>query len=131
MTVRFKHIYCDQDKTVVAFRIMKQYVIDEIRAEDYKQIKAFLEKEYGESELEGIYWIPVDEAQLTRLQKSHQSCQPFYVVLDLEPDRLCCELLIRTKQHVRCDCMDYADEEQRNWIVSSVDGMFKELEIIT
>ena len=131
MTVRFKHIYCDRGKTVVAFTIMKQYVIDEIRAEDYKQIKAFLEKEYGKSELGGIYWIPVDEAQLTSLQTSHQSCQPFYVALDLEPGKLCCELLIRTKQHVRCDCMAYADQEQRNWIINSVDGMFKELEIIT
>jgi hypothetical protein len=116
---------------MVAFTIMKQYVIDEIRIEDYKQIKDFLENKYGESELGGIYWIPVDEAQLTPLQSSHQSCQPFYVALDLEPDRLCCELLIRTKQHVRCDCMGYADEKQRNWIISSVDKMFKELEIIT
>ena len=131
MTVRSKHIYCDQDKTVVASHIMRQYVIDEIRDEDHKQIKSFIEKEYGKSELGGIYWIPVEEALLTSLQTSHQSCQPFYVALDLEPDRLCCELLIRTRQHVRCDCMDYADEEQRTWIISSVDGMFKELEIIT
>ena len=110
---------------------MKQYVIDEIRVEDYKQIKSFIENEYGKSELGGIYWIPVEEALLTSLQTSHQSCQPFYVALDLEPGRLCCELLIRTKQRVRCDCMGYANEVQRNWIIGRIDRMFKKLEIIT
>ena len=110
---------------------MKQYVIDEIRPEDYMQIKAFLDNSYGESELGGIYWMPVDEALLTSLQASHKACQPFYVTLDLEPHRLACELLIRTKQHVRCDCMGYATEEQRNGIIRHIDGVFKELEIIT
>ncbi len=131
MTVRSEHIYCDQDKIVVASHIMRQYVIDEIRAEDHKQIKSFIEKEYGKSELGGIYWIPVVEALLTSLQTSHQSCQPFYVALDLEPGRLCCELLIRTKLRVNCDCMGYANEEQRNWIISRVDRLFEKLEIIT
>ena len=116
---------------MVFSHIMKQYVIDEIRAEDYKQIKAFLDKKYGTSELGGIYWVPVDEALLTSLQTSHPSCQPFYVALDLEPGRLCCELLIRTKQRVRCDCMGYATERQRNWIVGRIDGILKKLEIIT
>jgi hypothetical protein len=116
---------------MVASPIMKQYVIDEIRSEDYKQIKAFLNNEYGKSELGGIYWIPVDEVQLTSLQTAHQSCQPFYVALDLEPGRLSCELLIRTKQRVYCDCIGYATQEQRNWIISRIDGMFKKLEIIT
>jgi hypothetical protein len=115
---------------VVVSHIMKQYVIDELRAEDYKQIKVFLEKEYGKSELGGIYWIPMDEALLTSLQASHQSCQPFYVALELEPDRLCCELLIRTKQRVRCECMGYANQEQRNWIISGIDRVFERLEII-
>ena len=110
---------------------MKQYVIDEIRSEDYNQIKAFIEKEYGKSELGGIYWIPVDEALLTPSQVFHRSCQPFYVALDLEPGRLSCELLIRTKQRMRCECIGYATPEQRNWIIDRIDGMFEKLEIIT
>ncbi len=109
---------------------MKQYVVDEIRSEDYMQIKAFLDKEYGESELGGLYWIPVDGALLTPLQSCHQLCQPFYVALDLEPGRLSCELLVRTKERVRCDCMAYATEEQRNWIINRVDRVFNQLEII-
>ncbi len=55
---------------------MKQYVIDEIRAEDYKQIKAFLDKRYGTSELGGIYWVPVDEALLTSLQTGAYAMLP-------------------------------------------------------
>ena len=110
---------------------MKQYVIDEIRVEDHKQIKAYIEQAYGKSELGGIYWIPMEETLLTSLQTSHQSCQPFYVALDLEPGKLCCELLVRTKLSVHCDCMGYANEEQRNWIIRRVDGMFEKLGIIT
>jgi len=116
---------------MVASHIMKQYVIDEIRPEDYTKIKTFLDNEYGESELEGIYWIPMDEALLTSRQTSHQGCQPFYVALDLEHDRLSCELLIRTMQRVNCDCMGYATEKQRNWIISRIDGVLIKLEIIT
>jgi len=43
---------------------------------------------------------------------------------------LCCELLIRTKQRVRCACMGYANQEQRNWIISGIDRVFEKLEII-
>lgn len=110
---------------------MKQYVIDEIRPEDYMKIKAFLDKKYAEAELGGLYWIPVDEALLTSLQAAHRSCQPFYMALDLEPSKLSCELLIRTQQRVRCDCMEYATQEQRNWIIGSIDQMFQQLEIMT
>jgi len=110
---------------------MKQYVIDEIRFEDYKEINSYLETRFGEPELGGIYWMPLEEALLTPLQASHRSCQPFYVALEMESDRLSCELLVRTRQRVRCDCIGYATEAQRNWIINSLDGFFTELGLIT
>jgi hypothetical protein len=49
----------------------------------------------------------------------------------LGADRLAAELLIRTRNRVRCDCIHYADERQRNWLVQTVDAIFEKLEIIT
>lgn len=110
---------------------MKQYVIDEIRPEDYKEIKAYLNSNFGEPELGNLYWLPLNEEVLTPVQASHESCQPLVVALELEPEKLTCELLIRTRQRVRCDCIGYATEVQRNWIVDSIDAFFEKLGIIT
>ena len=110
---------------------MKQYVIDEIRPEDYKEIKAYLDSNFGEPELGNLYWLPLSGEVLNSTQSSHKSCQPLVVALELEPEKLTCELLVRTRQRVRCDCIGYATEVQRNWIVDNIDAFFEKLGIIT
>lgn len=110
---------------------MKQYVIDEIRAADHEKIKAYLDAEFGPAKMGGIYWIPMATEMLSELQRSHKACQPFFFALDLEPDRLSCEFLIRTREHIRCDCINYATDSQRNWLVSVVDAVFEKMEIHT
>ncbi len=108
---------------------MKQYLIDELRPEDYDQIKAHLDKNFGPSKLETLYWIPLESDHLTDIQASHAECQPFYFVIDLESTLMSCEFLVRTRKRMRCDCMGYADQRQRNYIIDFVDGVFEELEI--
>jgi hypothetical protein len=110
---------------------MKQYVIDEIRPQDYEKIKGYLDESFGESDLGGLYWVPVDEAVLSDVQKAHTDCAPFFMALELGPDRLAGELLVRTRSRVRCDCIHYADQRQRDWLVRTVDAIFEKLEIIT
>ena len=110
---------------------MKQYVIDEIRAADHEKIKAYLDAEFGPAEMGGIYWIPLPKEVLNEVQRAHKPCQPFFVALDLEPERLSCELLIRTRNRIRCDCISYATESQRNWLIGVVDAVFEKLEIHT
>ena len=126
-----EHIYCDQHQIMVAFQPMKQYVIDEIRPEDYKEIKSYFDSNFGEAELGNLYWLPLGEEVLTSLQADHESCQPYFVALELEPEKLTCELLVRTRQRVRCDCIGYATEVQRNWIIGSIDALVENLGIIT
>ena len=108
---------------------MKQYVVDEIRPADYEKIKAYLDAEFGPAEMGGIYWVPVAQEMLNEVQSAHEPCQPFFFALDLEPERLSCELLIRTRSRIRCDCINYATEPQRNWLISVVDAVFEKLEI--
>ena len=110
---------------------MKQYVIDELRPQDYETVKAYLDEHLGDSGVDGLYWLPLDEALLSGLQQAHQGCAPFFMALELGPDRLAGELLVRTRGRVRCDCIRYADERQRNWLIQTVDAMFAKLDIIT
>lgn len=110
---------------------MKQYVIDEIRLPDYEKIKGYLDGTLGDSGVDGLYWVPVDEAVLSELQRAHEDCAPFFMALELEEDRLAAELLVRSRRRVRCDCIHYADQRQRDWIIRTVDAIFEKLEIIT
>ncbi len=109
---------------------MKQYVIDEIRLEDHEKVKNHLDSTLGDSGSPGLYWFPVDESMLTETQAAHETCKPLCFSLELEETKLSCELLIRTLNRIRCDCIAYATEEQRNWFIGKIDAMFQELEII-
>ncbi len=108
---------------------MKQYVIDELRPEDHKALKKYLDEEFGPAAMDGIYWIPVDTDLLTDVQLQHKECRPHYLALDLDPGRIAGELLVRTKNRMRCDCIQYATEQQRNWLIELIDNMFKRLGI--
>jgi hypothetical protein len=116
---------------VIASGIMKQYVIDELRYQDYEKIESFLDQFFEKSSMAGIYWLPIGPGMLTEVQAEHRACQPYYVALDLEPERLSCELLVRSHNRMRCDCIGYADERQRNWIIDTLDGVLAKLKIIS
>ncbi len=110
---------------------MKQYVIDELRPEDHKKIKQYLDETYGAAEMSTIYWVPVAANMLTEIQRVHVACQPYYFAIDLEENRLALELLVRTKNRVRCNCIGYASKDQRAWIMEAVDAIFELLDIAT
>jgi len=110
---------------------MKQYVIDELRPKDYEMIKAFMDENFGSSNVDGVYWIQLDHNILTQVQKKHTECQPFYVAVDLELSLVAFELLVRTKNRMRCSCMGYATEKQRNWLIRIADSIFDKLGIKT
>ena len=110
---------------------MKQYVIDEFRPEDHQKVKEYLDEIYGPVEMGGIYWVPLAADVLTEIQQQHADCQPFYVAIELQEDRLALELLVRTKHRVRCTCIGYATENQRTWMMDLVDTIFQRLDIIT
>jgi len=116
---------------VIALFFMKQYVIDELRPKDYETIKAFMDEKFGSSNVDGIYWLQLDQNILTQVQREHTECQPFYFAVDLEPNLVAFELLVRTKNRMRCNCMGYATEKQRNWLMGLADSMFDKLGIKT
>jgi len=110
---------------------MKQYVIDEIRLQDCETLKKYLDETFGDSGVDGLYWLPLDNALLTDVQKSHSACAPFFMALELGEDRLAGEFLVRTRRRVRCDCINYGDARQRDWLIETMDAIFEKLKIIT
>ena len=108
---------------------MKQYVVDELRPADHKTLKTYLDDHYGPAALGSIYWIPIGSDMLTAVQAEHRHCQPHYFALDLAPEQLACELLVRTQNSVRCSCTAYATQQQRDWLIELIDTIFNRLEI--
>ncbi len=108
---------------------MKQYVIDELRYSDYEKIKMHLDKNLESSKISGIYWLPVDDGILTKAQASHIECRPFFFVINLEEKLISSELLVRTRNKIKCNCINYASEKQRNWLIRYMDDMLNMLKI--
>jgi hypothetical protein len=116
---------------MIVYGAMKQYVIDEIRPGERQRLKKYLDEHFGDPAMDGVYWIPLEEELLSETQRQHRDCQPFYFALELGQDAVSCELLVRTRERVRCDCIAYASEKQRNWVVRVVDAIFEKLELYT
>jgi hypothetical protein len=120
---------CTPQSVVVDNPCMKQYVVDQLRYPDYEKLKACLDQTCGPAELEGIYWVGLEEELLTPVQAAHQDCRPFVAAIDLQETRLSLELLVRTRSRIRCSCIAYADDKQRSWLIGLVDRMLAQLEI--
>lgn len=108
---------------------MKQYLVDELRVVDYTRLKAYLDGRYAVPSCASLYWVPIELKLYSPIQKAHSECQPFYFALELRPERLACELLVRSQQRIRCQCIQYATENQRNWLIQKVDGILEQLGI--
>ena len=120
---------CGAPVTLVYPLPMKQYLIDELRLEDYKKFKTYLDENIKQSPVEGLYWIPLAPEHLAASQAGHSACGPHYLALELQEDRIACELLVRAEQVIRCSCIGYATQAQRNWLIDYIDAILEKLDI--
>ncbi len=109
---------------------MKQYLIDELRLEDYEKIKQYLDDFFKPGPIKGIYWLTIPEGILTETQRSHTDCQPHYFAVELDEQNFSCGLLVRTASSIRCHCISYANVEQRNWLIDTIDSIMEQNQII-
>ena len=108
---------------------MKQYVIDQLRPSDYEQIRHFLDDNAQRTALDGIYWVDLPDDLCSTVQVEHVQCRPHYFAVNLELDEVSFELLIRSKQVLRCSCIEYATPDQREHIIRFADRMLEDLGI--
>ncbi len=86
---------------------------------------------FGTAKLNGVYRILLEEDMLNDIQRQHSECAPFYLSVELLQDRIACELLVRSENKIRCNCIAYATPEQRDHFIARIDAIFEKLEIIT
>lgn len=118
---------CTSMFDVIIIVIMKQYVIDQLRLQDYDTLKQYMDERFGGSGVNGLYWIPMDTEIYGDVQKAHAECHPFFFAVELTEGRMSCELLVRTTRRMRCDCIAYASTTQRNWIIDVMDAILEKL----
>ena len=109
---------------------MKQYVVDQLNQDDIQKLRSHLEESYGKPEFDSIFWLPIKKSSLNEVQQKHVDCHPFMVAVDLQESQLVCELLIRTQNKMRCECMGYANRQQRNDLIELIDSILEKLGII-
>ena len=109
---------------------MKQYMIDELRPSDHAAVKAYLDENLEKTGVEGLYHLLLPVDLYTDVQRAHTGCHPLYLSLELAPEALVCELLVRTDSQVRCDCMGYTTVRQRNWAMETLDAVLDKLDLI-
>jgi hypothetical protein len=108
---------------------MKQYVVDQLRYHDYEKLKGCLDQCYGQAAMGAVYWIALDQDVLSPIQREHRECQPHVAAVELEETRLSLEMLVRTRHRIRCNCIAYATQEQRDWLIRRLDDILKQLDI--
>ena len=108
---------------------MKQYVVDELKPQESQALGDYLNRHAVPAGVDGLYWLAIGEGLLAPEQQSHDACKPFAFALELLPDRLVCELLVRTRSRVRCNCIAFANREQREWLIETIDAVLVKLGI--
>ncbi len=108
---------------------MKQYVVDQLRESDRIIIKGYLRRHSEPTALGEIFWVHLPMELYTPIQREHKSCQPFYFAVNLSRAQVAFELLVRSCQVMRCPCIGYASQAQRDHIINFADRMLDELQI--
>ena len=110
---------------------MKQYLIDQLREGDFLKLEDYLNTNAEKGDLPGIYWVPIPKTLHEKSQQEHSDCQPFYFAINLDRQSISFELLIRTRTRLRCGCIEYASQNQRDHILNYADGLFEKLNLVT
>jgi hypothetical protein len=110
---------------------MRQYVLDEIARDDIPRVREYLDQHAEAARLDGIWWVDLQEDLLSPTQFSHSGCRPFRFAVELGDDFVRFEFLIRSRETMRCACIDYATRVQRDFILAFADRLVEDLAIRT
>ena len=108
---------------------MRQYVVDELRPNEVEKIREYLDKYCELSDIESLYWLRMPDDMLTPTQLEHKDCQPHYAAVELGDKRVKIEMLIRSRQIIRCNCVRFATPEQRTFLLAFMDTMLTKTKI--
>lgn len=109
---------------------MRSYFVEELQKDDMQLLLSHLQARGLQASMQDMYWLPVPEVLLTEEQRAHlKQCGPYVASLEIGDVWLKAEMLIRGRGKLRCSCIGYATNDQRDWLISAVDVMLGDLGI--
>ena len=107
---------------------MRAYLVEDLYEEDVAKIEEALKSLGLAGPLEGIYYLPLPEDLLDDEQREHaKECGPHILGLEIHPDALKMELLVRARGRLRCSCVKYCNPAQRAHMIDYLDGFVRDL----
>ncbi len=108
---------------------MRQFVIDELSPMERDNIDSYLKRNLTPDPIVGLYWIVLPPHLYSDVQQSHKDHGPFQIAIELDPQSIRIELLVRSQGHLHCNCTAYATTLQRQFVLDFIDTMLKEEQI--
>jgi hypothetical protein len=113
---------------------MRSYLIEDIYEDNAKKIATALDEKGWRGPIEGIWYLPVPEERLTDEQREHLGeCGPYMMALEkvdrVEEHDFKLELLVRSRNRIRCSCVAYASPEQREHMIGLLDDFFRDQDV--
>ena len=108
---------------------MRQYMIDQLSREERANIESYLKRTLQPGPVEGVFWLEVPQDLLSKDQRLHDECAPFFFGVELTKEAVCFELLVRGQTNLHCSCIAYASAAQRDFVLQFVDKMLEEEQI--
>ncbi len=108
---------------------MRQYVVDELRKNELERVEQYLKNHCEAAGVNRLYWLKIPDELLSDIQAEHKDCAPFCIGIEITDDSVVFEMLVRSRQKLRCSCISYASEQQRGFILNFADRLVKETEI--
>lgn len=85
---------------------MDSYSRTGISPEQQRALLALLDSMGYGAGMDGLYWLPLQEEDLSPLQREHLAdCGPYALALEVEKGCLVLEFLIRARNSLCCNCI--------------------------
>ena len=105
---------------------MRQFVIDELSPMERDNIDSYLKRTLSPGPMIGLYWLMLPPDLLSASQQGHEDHGPFHLAVEVEQNRVCFEMLVRSQTQMHCSCIAHATPAQRQFVLDFVDRMVEE-----
>ncbi len=110
---------------------MRQLLYDEISVSDMEKVRAHLAEHAMPGPINDIYFVEFPEDLLEGDQRTHEACAPFVFAIETGQNWFKTELLVRSRNTLRCSCVQYAGKEQTDFIFRFNERLIEQCGIMT
>ncbi len=110
---------------------MRQVLLDEIPKGEMERVRDYLRAHTLPSGLEEIFWLELPTDLFAPVQWEHRACGPHYLSIEVGKDFIKFEFLVRARNKFRCDCVQYANPAQENFVIQFAHNLIERLDLTT